>query len=539
MTLSRTSLFSILACFIFSACGDDDDVVHTPGSGGSGGISASGGKGGGAGTSATGGDAGNAGETSGAGGSGGSGGSGESGGSAGMGASAGEGAVGGGGATGEAGGGAGGGGSPGVKAALCEDVDASKAVAVAPDGKSVAFVSCANAERSVVVHSVASDEDTVLGAATKDSSVEWLLDGKTVLFSSGGVHFARLADASAEASYIGTEPADMKSHRAFLERVGSAFAPRLMVLESDADASRVLVYKVDDNYTTPKTLIEDANLIDDLSHLSDSGRTLVSTIKNPDDDTLTYKKVRTDGSIAVIAMPFGPADYVLAPIGLGDTHDFAVHDDQLVRVELETGKTVELVPAGAGLLPGMEHIFDREDAPGKKYVYYIQNGDPTRRLREGTDEPLVLADANAVAQALSADLATLLYLSDGKLYGVPAEGGESTVLVEEANDATTLDLTFTATENELGYRVGGSLYRVSLSNLSSEVVATDVAGASKIAYDGRGTALVILDHGRLERVAAGATEPALVKESVEQFWPIPSSESLLVLADGELQVITP
>ncbi len=483
MTLSRTSLFTLLACLFLSACGDDDDVARIGGSGGSAGMSSSGG------ASGSGGEAGGSNDTS---------------------------------------------------AKLCEEVDASKAVAVSPDGKSVAFVSCAHDEPSVVVRALGEDEDTVLGPATVDTELEWLLDGKTVLFGSGDALFARLADASEESARIGSEAAHVDEHRAFLERVDKIFAPRLMVLETDTDSDmrRVLVYKADDNYGSALTLLEDPNLSGDLSYLSDSGRTLISKLTN-EDGSETYQKIRTDKSIEVIAMPFGPADYVLAPIGLGDTHDFALHDDELVRVELETGKTVLLVPSGEGLLEGTDHIFDREDAPGKKYVYYIQNGDPTRRLREGTDEPLVLAEANAVAHTLSPDLSTLIYLSDGQLFAVPAEGGESTLLVEESNDDTKLDLAFSSSKNELGYRLGDSLYRVSLAELSAEVVATGVASASKFSYDGRGDALVVLNDGRLERVEAGASEPVVLRESVEQFWSIPDSEELLVEVDGTLEVVTP
>jgi len=447
-----------------------------------------------------------------------------------------------------AGGGAGGaGGAPAEVLGTCPDNQTGKDAALAPDGSSIAFVACGAGEPAVVVRSLTTGAVTQIGAAGPETTVEWLKDGETLIFGTEEALFARRADASTPSTQIGLEGAAVDEYRAFYERVGmgnnQAFVPRLLVLESEFETRRLSVYKLDDGYAKPKLLLEDAELTGDLSYLSDSGRTLVSILGTG--AAAKYSKIRTDGSIAPITLGFGPADFVLAPIGLGDTHDYALEagTDHLVRIQLETAMLTELVPGGSGLLvgQGMTNVFDREDAPGTKFVFYIQNGDITRRGREGKDEPIVLADADAVAHTLSIDTNTLVYLSDKKLYSVPAlpeAGTESTLLVDEDNDETTLNLVFSP-HNTFAYPFGSSLHRASLETLTAERIDTDSAEFRALTFDGLGEALWFLDEGKLTRVPATTTEAVVVSEGVERFWAIPNSEDVLAEIAGEFKLITP
>jgi hypothetical protein len=229
----------------------------------------------------------------------------------------------------------------------------------------------------------------------------------------------------------------------------------------------------------------------------------------------------------------------MAPVGLGDTHNFALHEDQLVRVELKTGKVEEIVATGGGLLDDPGHLVDREDAPGVKYIYYIANGDPTRRDRDGLMAPETLAQANAVAQRLSPDLSTLLYLSDGALYAVPAEGGEARALETEDNATGRIDAAFPKTGSSVAYTVGSSIYRIQLADGS----ASKISGASGVqgvaSYDGTGSAILFLDEAdSLMRVPGEARAPEEVVDGVSGFWPLASSSKVLAVSDGILKVFS-
>jgi hypothetical protein len=226
----------------------------------------------------------------------------------------------------------------------------------------------------------------------------------------------------------------------------------------------------------------------------------------------------------------------MAPVGLGDTHNFALHEDQLVRVELKTGKISEIVASGAGLLDGTSHLVDREDAPGTKYVYYIVNGDPTRRDRDGAMPAETLAESNAVAQRLTPDQSTLLYLSDGALHGLPAEGGASQLLVEAANETDRIDATFPSSGSSFAYTVGGSVYRVDLADGSASELSLVDAKPGSVTYDGLGTSLLLLDQqGNLLRAPEGTLEPETVTKTVTNFWPLANSTQILAVSDGVLR----
>ena len=418
---------------------------------------------------------------------------------------------------------------------LCPLLAGKTPVAASPDGKLVAYLSCAQTNPAVVVYELATKKSSELGPAPADSSIEWLLDGKYVYYGSASETYVRAADVATPAVRISTGTID--GHRAFQERISNtAFAPRLLVLETDGGVHRVSARKVDDGYTTRLTLIEDAALALDISQLSASGRTLIATVA-PAQGTSQYRKMRTNNAQPMSTLPFTPNDWVMAPTGLGDTHNFALHDDRLVRIELDTGVIAELVPAGSGLLAGNAHLLDREDAPGKKHVYFIQNGDPSRRIREGTEPTEVLATANAVAQAMTPDLLTILYLSDQQLYAVSAEGGGAAArpLVSETNAETKLNLAFSTTTRDVAYVANRKLFRIALANDAVQPFSDTIDPAS-VKFDGLGQAILfITEAGALKRASPGSADPATIAPSVQGFWPVPTTTTVLVAINGELE----
>jgi hypothetical protein len=261
----------------------------------------------------------------------------------------------------------------------------------------------------------------------------------------------------------------------------------------------------------------------------------------PTDEAAPFVQVQwnmTNGKWETTPLSFGPSNWAMAPVGLGDTHNFALHGDQLVRIELKTGVIEEIVPLSSGLLPGTAHLVDREDAPGQKFVYYIQNGDPTRRDRDGKQDPVILASADAVAQVMTPDIHTLLYLSGGTLYGVPAEGGASVLLVDTPNDTGRIDTAFPSTGQAFAYLAQGIVHRVNLDDGSAKKVSDPVAIAGSAAFDGKSEALLFLSaQGELLRAAPADEKAKVVGTAVTAFWPIPGSGKVVATVDGHLRVL--
>jgi len=422
----------------------------------------------------------------------------------------------------------------------CPTVAGKVSVAGSPDGKQVAFLSCAKSSPAVVVYTHATSALVELGPAPADSAVEWLIDGKHVYYGSTNESYVRAADVTADgagpAVRISTGVID--GHRAFEERINNTqFAPRLMVLETVGSLRRISVRKPDDGYATPLVLIEDAALSLDISQLSDSGRTLIATVA-VEAGPAEYRKIRTNLAQATTTLPFGPNDWVMAPTGLGDTHNFAFNADRLVRVQLDTGAIAELVPAGSGLLPGTDHLFDREESPGVKYAHFIQNGDPSRRIREATSPTEVLATANAVAQVLSRDITTVLYLSDQQLFAVSAVGGgaPSRPLATAANTTNTLNIVFSETTRDFAYVVDHKLFRISLANDAVQALST-TANPAAVKFDGLGQSILFMtDAGALQRATPTATTPDTIEPAVQGFWPVPTTSMVVVSINGQLAI---
>jgi hypothetical protein len=149
-----------------------------------------------------------------------------------------------------------------------------------------------------------------------------------------------------------------------------------------------------------------------------------------------------------------------------------------------------------------------------------------------------LADANAVAQRLTPDLSTLLYLSDNALYAVPAEGGEPQALETAENTSGKIDVAFPETGSSAAYTVDGAIYRIQPAAGSASKVSGAASVQGSASYDGAGTAILFLDDaGALLRVPGDEVEPEQVASAVTGFWPIANSSKILVITDGILKVL--
>lgn len=426
-----------------------------------------------------------------------------------------------------------------LAAELCD----AQAVAPSADGTRVAFLSCATDSPTVVVHDLATHDEVKLGEAPVGATVDWLPSARSdepqkyVLFGTPAGLFVRAADASAEAIPV-AEGDENAVHRAILQRISNTeFSPRLHVLQTVGDKLTLTVRGQDDGYASATEIYSSADITSDLSQISASGRTLVITPSAADGSYTQVQWNTTQSAWQTSTLPFGPAQWVMAPVGLGDTHNFALHGDELVRVELKTGNISELVASGEGLLEGTAHLVDREDAPGTKYVYFILNGDPTRRDRDGAMPAETLAEANAVAQRLTPDLSTLLYLSDGALYALPAEGGASQLLVDAAaNQTDRIDAAFPGSGSAFAYTVGSTVYGVDVAGGSASEVSGVEAEAASVTYDGLGTSILLLDkEDNLVRIPQATLEPETVSVSVTDFWPVPNSAKILAVSNGILR----
>lgn len=429
---------------------------------------------------------------------------------------------------------------PGLTAAqLCTPINASQQVqAVSGDGKQVAYVTCVAGGGQVEVRELGDDgEPIVIAPAEPNYSVRFLFDDGYLLYGAEGEWFIRVTDAAAPAVRVAA--GTVEHTRPFLERVSSTrFDPRLLVLERQGSLRRVSVRGVDDGYQAAETLLESKDLQGGLDDLAASGRTLVLVLDA--ESGARYVKLRTNNAKAPAQLSFGPDELAMAPVGLGDTHNFAFAGERLVRVELDTGDTVELV--ASGLLEGAEHLIDREDSPGVKYAHFIVDGNPSRRIRDATAPLETLAEANATAQVLSPDGKTIIYASDAALWAVSAIGASGPIeLIADTGTLADFVVAFAPDSSEVALRVAsGGLRRAPLDGQqpSAQVEAAQVIPDS-LAYNGDGSQLLWItgtsgSPGTLRTASRGTGGASTVAANVVSWMPIPASSDVFYVAEGRL-----
>jgi endonuclease YncB( thermonuclease family) len=412
---------------------------------------------------------------------------------------------------------------------LCDLPHQAQRVAITETG--FAHLSCASGSPALTAWPEGESKPVTIAEVSAETTFEFTLDGEFLLYRDGTTLRLRGVDAAKPALEIN----GVEDYRLFMERVSNTkFSPRLITLEAgDAELRSVHVRKADDGYTKVTSLLDDKLIRGDLSLISASGRTALVTVEGA--NRKSFIMLRTNAAEAPFEMPFGPGDLRMAPVGLGDTHNFAFDGDRVVRVELQTGSKVELVPAGAGLLPGISHLIEREDAPGVKYLHYIVNGDPSRRIREATAPEEALAKANATAQMMTPDTARIVYLSDGDVFSVSAVGGKAPLRLLANSGLTDQLAAFFAPDSAsmavLDARSG--LWLVPLDRADDALALDADVRAGSVGYTPGGHLLWLTQAGVLKALAPAATEPVELASGVDAWWPPKAGEELLY-ASGSL-----
>jgi hypothetical protein len=413
---------------------------------------------------------------------------------------------------------------------LCDLPWQRQRVTVAESG--FANLSCASGTPALTAWAEGADAPAMIAEVSAETTFEFTLDGGFLVYREGSTLRLRGVDAGKPALEI----SGVEDYRLFMERVSNTkFSPRLITLEAgEGELRSVRVRKADDGYVKVTNLIENKLIRGDLSLISASGRTALVALE--DESRLqSFYMLRTNAAEAPFQMPFGPDDLRMAPVGLGDTHNFAFEGDRIVRVELATGDEVELVPAGAGLAPGVSHLIEREDAPGVKYLHYIVNGDPSRRIREGTQPAEVLASANATAQIMTPDSERVVYLSDGDVFSVAAVGGEPPVqLLRDSGLSEVLAVTFAPDSANLALLDAGSvLWRVRVDGENAAVALDTEVRPGRVGYTPGGYLLWLTQAGVLKALAPSSTEPVELASDVDAWWP-PKAGDEVLYASGSL-----
>jgi hypothetical protein len=413
---------------------------------------------------------------------------------------------------------------------LCDLPKQAQRVAIAETG--FAYLRCASGSPALTAWAEGESEPVAIADVSAETKFEFTLDNGFLLYRDGSTLRLRAVDADKPALEI----SGVEDYRLFMERVSNTkFSPRLITLEAGTGELRsVRVRKADDSYAKVTSLLDDKLIRGDVSLISASGRTALVAVEGA--NTLqSFYMLRTNAAEAPFEMPFGPAGLRMAPVGLGDTHNFAFEGDRVVRVELQTGSKVELIPAGAGLLPGVSHLIEREDAPGVKHLHYIINGDPARRIREGDQPEEVLAKANATAQIMTPDTLRIVYLSDGDVFSVPAVGGKDplrllagTGLTDQLAPAFAPD---SASLAVLDARSG--LWRVPLDRADAALALDTDVRTGSVGYTPGGHLVWLNQNGVLKALAPTATDPVELASSVDAWWP-PKAGDELLYASGSL-----
>ena len=192
----------------------------------------------------------------------------------------------------------------------------------------------------------------LLGEAPQGASVAWLPSARSdepqkyLLFGTPAELSVRAADASAEVVRV-AEGDDQAVYRALLQRISNTeFSPRLHILQTVDGTPTLSVRGPEDGYASATETYSSADITTDLSQISASGRTLILTPNAVDAGYVQVQWNTTQSAWQTSTLPFGHGQRVMAPVGLGDTHNFALHGDQLVRVEFRSWWFLRADPCG-------------------------------------------------------------------------------------------------------------------------------------------------------------------------------------------------
>lgn len=410
-------------------------------------------------------------------------------------------------------------GPPAAGALLAEGVcPHDGAVAVTSDGARVAYVTCSG-DRAVWTVVLPNDTPVRIDDAADDATVTFSPDDAWVLYDTPTQTRVRDVGATRAAQTVSAPRAD---EARFYQHTSSQI--RVLALVSDGGTRRVDLLTDADLFASSTTLIADPGIVGDLSLVSGSRDTLLVAV---DDGGTAYRRVPLDGVTAIDVLPIDPATTLFGPVGLGNTHGIAAVGGGLEFVEFATGTGVELAPDGVN--PD-DPRFD-VSIGADRYVFFLRDGDPTRRLRDGTAAAQTLATGAADGLALTGDGSRLVFTSTGRLFTVDFDGSAAVDLGAYADEVE--DVAFARDGSELAFVRGGALVVSPPDQTGMSAVRDDALVVSGSAgYSGDGT-LVWLRGADLR----AGDPPQTLAVGVARWWPVPRDAAVIYRStDDELRI---
>ncbi len=421
-----------------------------------------------------------------------------------------------------------GGGGPTVLAeAVCVGDETSGHVAVSPDGARVAYVTCEPAGGHVWTMSLPAGAPVELGPGDAATTVEFSPDGMHVVFGSAGAFFVRAADGSAAAVRLTT--GTIEEHR-FIRRedrtTPGVFHTTLLARALDGADRRIVSRSADDGYAGEVVIASDpaADLTGNLTLVSTNGQKLVFERFT----FLQYHEVPTDLVAAPSFLPWSSTTTQMLADGLTDVDGIGFEGDRLVFRTFDGSVDVDLA---AAVLPSHEPFVHGG------FVYFVADGDPTRRERSATAAPAqVLATATAIDMVPVPDRSRAVCLSAGTIFSVATDAsGPPVQIIATAGAVTRLVGAFSPDSTQMLALVGDGLRRTDVAVAGTEVLVDDVSvSASSIGFNGAGTRAVWRKADVLRGASAGGS-PATLTTGVTGWWSVPRASGILYLtATGQL-----
>ncbi|MEZ4336935.1 MAG: hypothetical protein R3B82_09935 [Sandaracinaceae bacterium] len=284
-------------------------------------------------------------------------------------------------------------------------------VAVAPDGSRVAWVSCEGDAAVWIAPLPAGAPAARVADARPTTTVELSPDSAWVLWTDaeGTDAAVRRADLSSAAVSLSAAGAVREARFVLVDPEGTPEL-RLLTRTSVASATRVESRTDADGFAVAARLLDDAGPSASLELVSGSRSTLIVAVETA--GARAYRMVPTGGGVAPTTLPIDPDRLVMGPVGMGDTHGIARVGSGLVFVEFATGTEAELEPDGVAPDVGWLVL----DVGGQRLAYYLRNGDPTRRPRNGAGASVTLSTADATDLWATPHGDALIYPSGGRVY---------------------------------------------------------------------------------------------------------------------------
>lgn len=406
-------------------------------------------------------------------------------------------------------------------------------VAVAPDGSRVAWVSCEGDAAVWIAPLPAGAPAARVADARPTTTVELSPDSAWVLWTDaeGTDAAVRRADLSSAAVSLSAAGAVREARFVLVDPEGTPEL-RLLTRTSVASATRVESRTDADGFAVAARLLDDAGPSASLELVSGSRSTLIVAVETA--GARAYRMVPTGGGVAPTTLPIDPDRLVMGPVGMGDTHGIARVGSGLVFVEFATGTEAELEPDGVAPDVGWLVL----DVGGQRLAYYLRNGDPTRRPRNGAGASVTLSTADATDLWATPHGDALIYPSGGRVYRL-VDGSAPVDLGPYAGDRFVGAHAPTASQLALA---DGTVLRVLGTDGSGATDVEDDVVPTSVGYDGMGERILWRadadEAGRADVLRAADPRdltPITLAWDATGHWAVPASTQIVFRARGELR----